>query len=114
MFNLNLFQQVYNQYSILYISGYQDFEKGSFNIRRLSAKVNQDSLNNEIFEDLVHSDAHFNALLPLGQLGRDYIGGGWNFIRYLIRHSRLQWILIKGPVPGKRQLGHDRGPLWGS
>ena len=29
-------------------------------------------------------------------------------------HSRLEWIIKKSPTRGKRQLGRDRGPLWGS
>ena len=29
-------------------------------------------------------------------------------------HSRLERIIKKSSHPGKRQLGRDRGPLWGS
>ena len=60
---------------------------GSFRVQRFSATPNKLNETREIFEDMIHSDAYFNSFLPLGQLGRDYLGGGWNFIRYSINNK---------------------------
>ena len=71
----------------LYHSGKGDnLSSGSFRVQRFSApkKLNE---TREIFEDMIYSDAYFNTFLPFGQLGRDYLGGGWNFIRYVINNE---------------------------
>ena len=55
------------------------------------------------------------------QLDRQWVNkqfDPFDFLRILNQqewiHSRLEWVLIKSLHQGKRQLGRDRGPLWGS
>ena len=72
----------------LYHSGKGDnLRSGSFRVRRFSATAKKVDDTFEIFDDMIHSDAHFNTFLPFGQLGRDYLGGGWNFIRFVINNE---------------------------
>ena len=72
----------------LYHSGKgNNLSSGSFRVRRFSATPKKLNETREIFEDMIHSDAEFNTFLSLGQLGRDYLGGGWNFIRYVINNE---------------------------
>ena len=38
----------------------------------------------------------------------------YNFEAIMVMHSRLEWIIKKSHDRGERQLGCDRGNLWGS